>query len=151
MRILWYACYVMHTQRRIAATANSTLLAIESKSKTRSSFWISLFQIPVATDMLRQNGWGPARESGNLESRNILKIQIRVAKMFARSTLVGQKQLPATCGVIWCQFFHGPEKCKNCRIFYLPWWVNGPYSSGLRKWLQYFWCHPHIAAYYLAA
>ena len=107
--------------------------------------------LPVAEEILQQNGWGPAREFGNLGNLGskkipkikILKIKIRVAQNVGKVWISRKKQLPAPFGAIPGHFLRGPEKSKKCWNFaYFPWWANGPYSPGLGKWLQYFFCHP---------
>ena len=73
----------------------------------------------------------------------ILEIKICVAQNVGKVWISRKKTAP---GPIWGHpwpFFAWAGKSKNIgNLAYFPWWANGPYSPGLGKWLQYFFCHP---------
>ena len=130
-----------------------TILSIQTHvAQNVSKVWIGR-KIPMAEEILQQNGCGPAWEFGKLgnlgsekfQKMKVLKIKIRSAQNAGKVQISRKKQLPAPFGAISGKFFQGPEKCKNCRKnAYFPWWANGPYSPGLGKWLQYFFCHTYV-------
>ena len=99
----------------------------------------------IATKWMRP---GPGIwKSGKFEIQKITKIQnleikIRSAQNVGKVWISRKKQLPAPFGAIWGNFSMGRKKCRN--FAYFPWWANGPYSPGLGKWLQYFFCHPYL-------
>ena len=107
------------------------------------------FETPVVSDILQQNGWGPAREFGNLGnsgSKKIskiktLKIKIRVAQNVGKVQISRKKTAP---GPIWGHpwpFFAWAGKIEKMQKFCL--------FSLVGQWALFTWFGEIVAIFLL--